>query len=151
MKLSQINEAPRYVSGNPLEDIRVGLIDAIVNGRPRDISTNRNIVEQDEPWFYVNKRNQIVWNWKNREYPLRLMAEHLGIDHLGAYEELAYTQRYDLMNRILNSKQVKAVKKQIKQQHKQSGGRRSDVESEITRLDQKIAQLQAKMPLNYMQ
>ncbi len=142
MKIKQIIEA-RYTSGDPIADIRSGLIDVIINGKPTDIAQRGEGIE-DEPWFYINNRNQVVWNWRSREWPLHLMATKLGEKHEKALKALEYTEKYALMDEILSSKAVKAFKTRIRQQNVESGGHQANVEAKIHEIDQKIARLQAQ-------
>jgi len=137
MKVSAIIEARYHDTRPPLEQLRSAIVDAITTRKPSDITTRKH----DGDWFRVNDRGHVVWNWPVREIPAMYIAKQMGGDILKAWEAVRYQEKANFMNRILNSKAVKAVKQRVVQKSKKPGQSRDDVIQSIERIDQKIGRL----------
>ncbi len=145
-----INEAEKQ--GPTPEDIKLlksELKRYILTKKPRSLSGGH-----DADWFLLNDRNQLVWNWRNKEYPLILLIDLLNDKHPGLKARMLNGKEYnrynDIVNAVLNSREVKAFKETYRAgtSDKQVVNMKAElvrIGHEMARLDARKKELQAKL------
>lgn len=136
MKLKQITEA-KYKGhmkyDDPRKTIKNALIDAIVNRKPSDLTSGHGM-----DWFFINSTGRVVWNWENKNYPAKLIADELGI------EDITPQSRAYITNQVLRSKPIKQYKQKLLDKSTQSGEILYKYKNVLTNIDQDIANLKRR-------
>ncbi len=123
--------------------VRKRMIELIVSGSPSDLDPTLS-----QPWFYLNQKNQVVWNWRNREYPLRLLIEKEFPEMLSRWRGgpddwmSGWSEGWRMADSVLNSKAVKAFKRKFKEA--QGVVASKNAYQEVQQIDREIARLQAR-------
>ena len=145
MKLGQLKEAKyggHVKYDDPVKTIAAALKDAILTRTPGDVMDNRSSGAGE--WFILNGRGGVAWNWRQREYPARKIAEELGFDIQELKRKHGWHFLSYLTDKVLNSVQIKKVKQEVKRKASGSGELRSKFEEKIKRTNQEIKRLTAQ-------
>lgn len=97
------NEAIGPLSKDQLKQLRQELITLITEKHPSDIGFGN-----DHEWFCRDSRNQVCWNFRNKQHALQRLCEQKKL--LRQFSNTSPRERYRLMESILNSAAVKKVK-----------------------------------------
>ena len=104
----------------------------ILNKKPADLTDTHKY-----DWFKLNDKNQVVWNWRNRTYPLWLLIDKLFTPESEAkkvHDLFSRNKDWLIVQSVLNSKDVKAFKDSFRKEDKVL----MNMKAEIDRLGKEI-------------
>lgn len=102
-------EAKGSLTEEQLSMLKTTLIDYITTKTPEDLPGYGHAGNRPpHPWFIVNNRKQKVWNWRQAERPLRLLADHFDLTDQYCNTSAAVLHR--AIQSVKNCKAVKAIK-----------------------------------------